>query len=129
MNKVNTYDGPKIPPMKIGVKSTGGDTFDYPMNLSTDVSPANSKFGLFRDNLKKTNVSGEYGVLYCKQVNTALGRREAIPEEYSYKVHKGLGRDEPSGMLDMPFVNREATLIPYMDAFQAGMPSRIFKAK
>ena len=128
MNRINTYDGPKIPPMKIGVKNTGGDTGDYPTSLNPEVSEANSTFGLFRDNLKKTNVSGEYGVLYCKMVNTAVGTKEVIPSEYSYKVHQGLARGT-SGMLDMPFVARNATLIPYMDSFNSGIQSRVFKAR
>lgn len=129
MNFVNTYEGKKIPPMKIAVKSTGGDTFDYPQNLNTEVGETNSKFGLFRDHLKKTNVSGEYGVLYCKMVNTATSTKEAIPPEYSYRVHQGLGRNEPNGMLNMPDVDRSAKLIPRMDIFSSGMPSKLFKAQ
>lgn len=127
MNKINTYEGKPIPPMKISVKQTGGDTGDYPMNLNPEVSEGTSKFGLFPHNLKRTNVSGEYGVLYCKMVNTAVGTKEVIPAEYSYKVHQGLARGT-SGMLNMPFVDRNAPLIPYFDSFNSGIQSRIFKA-
>jgi len=108
------------------VKSTAGDTFDYPSKLNIEIPDTNSKLSLYKDNLKKTNVSGEYGVLYCKMVNTATSTREPIPAEYSYKVHKGLGRNEPNGMLDMDYVDRSANLIPYMDSFSSGIQSRIF---
>jgi hypothetical protein len=125
MNKINVYDGKKIKPMNIGVKNTGGDTFDYPMNLDTEVKVCDSKFGLYRDNLKKSNIGGEMGVIPCRQVNISTGRKEAIEPEYSYRVHQGLARGT-SGMLNMPFVNRNAPLIPAMDSFNPGIESRVF---